>query len=116
MLRVFLSSPFAGMTEEREIFVNRFLPILRKMCERCGVLLQLFDLRWGISDEQSQANKIVLICLDAMAQSDVMLGFYASRYGSSAATTPWIKANLELARATHPWIDSYQDRSGLMTR
>jgi len=34
---------------------------------------------WGITDAQAKANKIILICLDGIADCDLFLGFYGSR-------------------------------------
>ncbi len=47
MLTIFLSSPFGGMEGEREVFVEKYVPVLRGVCEKNGVMLKLCDLRWG---------------------------------------------------------------------
>lgn len=46
MVTVFLSSPFAGMEKERQLFIEQYLPILREMCDAHAVFLKVCDLRF----------------------------------------------------------------------
>jgi len=50
-LRIFLSSPFGGMEEERELLMKRYVPLLRRRSAAVGVSLFVVDLRWGITDK-----------------------------------------------------------------
>ena len=48
VVRVFISSTFRDMFEEREILVKRIFPQLRKLCEERFVTWGEVDLRWGV--------------------------------------------------------------------
>ena len=48
VVRVFISSTFRDMFEEREILVKRIFPQLRKLCEERFVAWGDVDLRWGV--------------------------------------------------------------------
>jgi len=55
-IRVFISSTFQDMQEEREELIKRIFPQLRKRCEARGVIWGEVDLRWGIPDEVKRAK------------------------------------------------------------
>jgi hypothetical protein len=46
-IRVFISSTFRDMHEEREELVKQIFPQLRRLCESRGVTWGEVDLRWG---------------------------------------------------------------------
>ena len=48
VVRVFISSTFRDMFEEREILVKRIFPQLLKLCEERFVTWGEVDLRWGV--------------------------------------------------------------------
>jgi len=52
-IRVFISSTFRDMQEEREELVKQIFPQLRRLCESRGVTWGEVDLRWGIAEEQA---------------------------------------------------------------
>lgn len=58
-IRIFISSVFEGMQEEREYLRTKFLPKAQNLCKRYAVSLTLIDLRWGITD-QDVADQMVL--------------------------------------------------------
>ena len=47
-IRVFISSTFRDMQEEREELVKQIFPQLRRLCESRGVTWGEVDLRWGV--------------------------------------------------------------------
>src|SRR6478609_8430237 len=61
-IRVFVSSTFRDMQEEREQLMRRVAPQLRHMASERGVALSLIDLRWGIPPEQAERGRVVPIC------------------------------------------------------
>ena len=63
-VRVFISSTFADMQDEREELVKRVFPALRELCESRGVSWGEVDLRWGITDEQAAEGRVLPICLE----------------------------------------------------
>jgi preprotein translocase subunit SecA/nephrocystin-3 len=54
-IRVFISSTFRDMQEERDILVKRIFPQLRKLCEERAITWTEVDLRWGITTEHAAA-------------------------------------------------------------
>ena len=62
VIRVFISSTFRDMKEERDYLVKLIFPELRKLCEQRGVVWGEVDLRWGVTDEQKAEGKVLLLC------------------------------------------------------
>ena len=58
-IRVFISSTFRDMQEEREEFVKQIFPQLRRLCESRGVTWGEVDLRWGVPDEAKAEGKVL---------------------------------------------------------
>ena len=52
-LRVFISSTFRDLQEEREHLVKKIFPEIRALCRQCGITFTEVDLRWGLTDEQA---------------------------------------------------------------
>ena len=61
--RVFVSSTFADMKEERRILQNEVFPKLEKLCEQRGTRFQAVDLRWGVNEASQLDQKTIDICL-----------------------------------------------------
>ena len=61
--RVFVSSTFSDMREERRILQEKVFPDLQRYCESRGAKFQAIDLRWGVSEESRLDNKTMDICL-----------------------------------------------------
>src|SRR4030042_3819006 len=80
--RVFISSTFQDMKDEREELVKRVFPRLRKICEERGVVWGEVDLRWGITDEQRAEGKVLPICLQEINECrPYFIGILGERYG-----------------------------------
>ncbi len=47
MARIFLSSTFVDMQQEREIIVKKVMVALGQFCYERGVALTYIDMRWG---------------------------------------------------------------------
>jgi myo-inositol catabolism protein IolC len=62
--RVFVSSTFQDFRAERDALQAKVWPRLRELCFRHGARFQAIDLRWGVSQEASQAQQIMQICLN----------------------------------------------------
>ncbi|HEU4887070.1 MAG TPA: DUF4062 domain-containing protein, partial [Thermoanaerobaculia bacterium] len=62
-IRVFISSTFSDMHEEREELIKRVFPRLRTLCAQRGASLQEVDLRWGITGDQAERGEVLPICL-----------------------------------------------------
>jgi WD40 repeat protein len=62
--RVFVSSTFADLLEERNALQNDALKRLRTLCEQHGGRFSPVDLRWGVSVEAGQDQRTMSICLE----------------------------------------------------
>lgn len=81
-IRLFISSTFRDMEEERDILVSKVFPMLRKMADERQVSLTEIDLRWGITEKESQESKVVQICLEEIDRSHpFFIGVLGGRYG-----------------------------------
>ena len=61
VIRVFVSSTFRDMQTERDELVLKIFPQLRRLCEERGVTWGEIDLRWGITEEQSERGEVLPI-------------------------------------------------------
>ncbi len=66
--RIFVSSTFDDLKEERNALQERVFPRLRDLCMRRGFRFQAIDLRWGISEEAALDQQTVRICLEEIAR------------------------------------------------
>ena len=68
IFRVFVSSTFTDMKEERRILQKEVFPELEKFCEERGSRFQGVDLRWGVNEESSLNQKTLQICFNEIAR------------------------------------------------
>ena len=61
--RVFVSSTFDDLIEERNTLQREVFPALDRLCELHGTRLLPIDLRWGVSDEAVLGQRMMEICL-----------------------------------------------------
>src|SRR5258708_27957674 len=61
--RLFVSSTFEDVIEERNALTREVFPALAKLCESHGTRFQAIDLRWGVRDEAVLGQKMMEICL-----------------------------------------------------
>src|SRR6185369_17325583 len=81
-IRVFVSSTFRDMQDEREELVKRIFPAIRHLCEQRGVAFSEVDLRWGVTDEQKAEGAVLPICLAEIDRSrPYFIGLLGQRYG-----------------------------------
>lgn len=81
-IRVFISSTFQDMQDERDYLMKRTFPKLRKLAAERDVILTELDLRWGITEEESKSGKVVEICLREIENSiPFFIGIIGNRYG-----------------------------------
>lgn len=67
LVRIFVSSTFQDMERERDALQMYVVPRLQSWCQNQGWQFEMVDLRWGISEEASQANRTMSICLEELA-------------------------------------------------
>eukprot|EP01147_Barroeca_monosierra_P008204 gene8204-808_t len=112
VIRVFFSSPFGGMEEERAELTRVYFPELRALCEAVGLTFVPIDLRWGITEQDAQNALVLQLCLREIERSDIFIGFYGSRYGWHDTTRDeLLMRNFEMVFETYPWISECTDKS-----
>lgn len=62
--RLFVSSTFSDLKEERNALHRTVFPALKKLCEENGARFQAIDLRWGVREEARLDQQTMRICLD----------------------------------------------------
>jgi tetratricopeptide (TPR) repeat protein len=68
IFRVFVSSTFSDMREERKILQTRVFPRLETYCRQNGAKFQAVDLRWGVNEESQFNQKTMDICLNEISR------------------------------------------------
>ena len=106
-IRVFISSTFRDMQDERDELMKKTFPVLRRKAAERDVTLTELDLRWGITPEESESGKVVEICLREIENSvPFFIGIIGNRYG-------WIPAPGDLGeslRERYSQVDRYVER------
>ena len=115
-IRLFVSSTFADMKEEREVLVKQVFPALQNLCKKRGVTLSFVDLRWGITSEQTNDGNTVQICLSEIDRCrPYFICMLGGRYGwaqpLNKSEDPLLKRTLTKALHSHPWLSAFLDRS-----
>jgi tetratricopeptide (TPR) repeat protein len=106
VIRVFVSSTFRDMQDEREELIKRIFPQLRSLCESRGGTWVEVDLRWGITEEQQRQGQVLPICLaEARRCRPYFIGLLGERYGS---VLNQFDCNV---LAQEPWLAGQEGRS-----
>jgi WD40 repeat protein len=93
LVRVFVSSTFGDLKQERDALQRTVFPRLRALCAASGLRFEGIDLRWGVSEEASLDQQASIICMDEIRRSQqtsprpnfiILLG---DRYGSRLLPT-----------------------------
>ena len=103
-IRIFISSTFKDLQAERNYLVDNIFPLLREMAAKRNVSLSEIDLRWGITEEESQQNKVIEICLDEIEYSHpFFIGILGDRYGWTPSKNELLEAGAIPPR--YAWIE-----------
>ena len=107
-IRVFVSSSFRDMVEEREMLAKHTFPRLRRLCEDRGAAFLDIDLRWGITEEDAAEGKVIELCLGQVERSiPFFLGLLGESYG-------WIPESVPASTLRRfPLLAEYSGRSVL---
>ena len=82
IIRVFISSTFKDLEDEREYLIKAVFPELKKYCREREISFTEIDLRWGITEEESQKGKVVEVCLREIERTrPYFIGILGDRYG-----------------------------------
>ncbi|MEZ4785686.1 MAG: tetratricopeptide repeat protein [Candidatus Kapaibacterium sp.] len=103
-LRVFISSTFRDLGEEREHLVKKIFPEIRALCRQRGITFTEVDLRWGLTEEDAMLGQIIRTCLEEVDKCrPYFIGMLGNRYG-------WVPEFHEILMdpdllAKYPWIE-----------
>lgn len=104
-VRVFISSTFRDMHAERDWLVKRVFPALRERLEPHHVHLVDIDLRWGITEEQSDNDEVLDLCLKQIDDCrPFFLGILGERYG-------WVPSSLPDSGSRNGWTQLHTGKS-----
>lgn len=85
-VRVFISSTFSDMEQERNTIVYNVFPRLRQEFSSQMIDISEVDLRWGIPEEDSENSRILEICIgEVLHCSPFFVGIVGQRYGAIAS-------------------------------
>lgn len=102
-IRVFLSSTFADMQEERDYLVKNTFPAIKRQCKRRNVDFSVVDLRWGVTEEEAHTGKVIEICIDEIQHTrPFFIGLLGGRYGWVPEESD-LQVNRRLANR-FPWV------------
>jgi len=117
-VRIFVSSTFRDMSDERESLTKTVFPKIREMFKEKGIFLTIVDLRWGITEKDTERGDTIGICLTEIDRCRpyflCMLGY---RYGWAQPADPraprdaLLQKTFATASADFSWIQKYSDRS-----
>lgn len=85
--RIFISSTFEDLIEERNALHHYVFPKIKEYCETRGVQFQPIDLRWGINNESDRNHRTLEICKEEIDRCQAVspnlnfLVLLGSRYG-----------------------------------
>ncbi len=104
-LRVFISSTFRDLQEEREHLVKKIFPEIRALCRERGITFTEVDLRWGLTDEDVVLGQVIRTCLEEIDKCrPYFIGITGERYGYVPDLLEYYK-DAELLRR-HPWLQN----------
>ncbi|KPK41246.1 MAG: hypothetical protein AMK72_15430 [Planctomycetes bacterium SM23_25] len=105
-VRVFISSTFRDMHAERDHLVKVVFPELRERLEAHHIHLIDIDLRWGVTAEQADNDRVLDLCLDQIDRCrPFFVGILGRRYG-------WVPAELpEMDQVRYGWVQAVTGKS-----
>jgi nephrocystin-3 len=81
-VRLFVSSTFQDMQEERRALQSDVFPIVRRFLWERGITFIDVDLRWGVTREEAEHGDVLDICLREIDRCRPwVLGLLGARYG-----------------------------------
>ncbi len=82
-VKIFLSSTFADMEDERGALSGRMLRRLQQeVGDSLGVRVEVIDLRWGVTESQAREGRVIDLCLDAIEDArPYFVCLLGGRYG-----------------------------------
>ena len=107
---IFISSTFNDMHAERDYLVKDVFPEVREWCEERKIHLVDIDLRWGVTEADTNSKHTVLACLNNIDESrPFFLCFLGQRRG-------WVPKKGEVSSETlneYPDVSEHIGRSSI---
>src|SRR5210317_1909555 len=105
-VRVFISSTFRDMHAERDLLVKRVFPALRERLQKYRIHLVDIDLRWGITEDESEKDQVLDLCLQQIDDCrPFFVGILGERYG-------WVPETFtEDAASKYGWVQYHMGKS-----
>lgn len=69
IIRLFISSTFNDLKQERDALQKEVFPHLEEFCQKNGFQFQAIDLRWGVSGEAGLHHRAMQICFEELRRS-----------------------------------------------
>ena len=89
--KVFISSTFRDMHGERDYLTKFIFPELQDRCNKIHVHVNVVDLRWGVTEEESKNGAALQLCLEQVDECrPFFIGLLGTRYG-------WIPNSYEIS-------------------
>ena len=105
-VRVFISSTFHDMQEERNYLTKYIFPELRSRCGQLQLDFVDIDLRWGVTEEQAERGQVIPICFKEIDNCrPYFIGILGNRYGHIPKQIPYELTQIET------WLLSQNDKS-----
>lgn len=102
-VRIFLSSTFSDMQEERDALIQRF-ELLKIEASMRNVSLTVVDLRWGVTEQEAKSGKVISVCLNEIENSHpFFIGLLGYNYGTAPDPSE-LEKNPEL-KERYNWIE-----------
>jgi len=81
-IRLFVSSTFQDMQDERQVLQRDVFPIVRRHLWERGITFIHVDLRWGVTREEAERGEVLDICLREIDRCRPwLIGMLGARYG-----------------------------------
>ncbi|XP_025922865.1 NACHT domain- and WD repeat-containing protein 1 isoform X2 [Apteryx rowi] len=104
LVRVFISSVFSDMATERETLLETAYPEVLAFCQKHGLMFEVIDLRWGISELVDTDHRNTQLCLEEieacqkLSAGPTFIGLLGDCYGHQ--TVPRLIAEKEFEALT----------------
>nr|XP_039254746.1 NACHT domain- and WD repeat-containing protein 1-like isoform X1 [Styela clava] len=120
IVRIFVSSTFSDLTDERNVLYTHAYPELRNFCQSLGLEFHAIDMRWGVRDTASVDHSTTALCLlEVQNCKRISLGpyfvvFFGNRYGYQPL--PNSIPDTVFTQLHHVAIELGMDKGGLLDK
>ncbi|XP_005101748.1 uncharacterized protein LOC101864694 [Aplysia californica] len=110
-IRVFFSSTFTDMTEERNLVMRTVVPEIKSFCQDKDLTFEVVDMRWGVREDAYADHQTCDLCIAEIEKSErASLGpnfvvFVGDKYGSRPLPSAIPVTEFRLFRRIASWMD-----------